>query len=156
VSLEIIRKPSISPSPKSGSIYVPGDLSLAKAPFLDPGATASEQEGTAGQPSAVGSMKDSGVAVSKPAPTVGHLGEAGSSSFPRAANPLVASIFHIRQIPSWVEAFSNYLLSGDLPPNEAEARQLQRRAQAYTLINSELYKRNVSGIYQKCIEPEEG
>jgi hypothetical protein len=28
--------------------------------------------------------------------------------------------------------------------------------QAYTIINSELYKRNVSGIFQKCIEPEEG
>jgi hypothetical protein len=26
---------------------------------------------------------------------------------------------------------------------------------AYTLINSELYKRSVSGIYQKCIKPEE-
>jgi hypothetical protein len=28
--------------------------------------------------------------------------------------------------------------------------------QAYTIINSELYKRSVSGIFQKCVEPEEG
>jgi hypothetical protein len=55
-----------------------------------------------------------------------------------------------------VEPFSNYLLSGDLPPNEAEARRLQRHVQAYTLINSELYKGSVSGIYQKCVKPEEG
>jgi hypothetical protein len=27
---------------------------------------------------------------------------------------------------------------------------------AYTSINSELYKRSVSGVFQKCIEPEEG
>jgi hypothetical protein len=27
---------------------------------------------------------------------------------------------------------------------------------AYTIINSKLYKRSVSGIFQKCIEPEEG
>jgi hypothetical protein len=43
-----------------------------------------------------------------------------------------------------------------LPPNETEARRLQHRAQAYTIINSELYKRSVSGIFQKCIEPKEG
>jgi hypothetical protein len=55
-----------------------------------------------------------------------------------------------------VEPFSNYLITGDLPPNETEARRLQHRAQAYTIINIELYKRDVSGIFQKCIEPGEG
>jgi hypothetical protein len=78
------------------------------------------------------------------------------SSNPGAADPLVASVFHIREIPSWAEPFSNYLITGDLPKDEVEARQLQHRAQAYTIINSELYKRSVSGIFQKCIEPEEG
>jgi hypothetical protein len=43
-----------------------------------------------------------------------------------------------------------------LPQDEAEARQIQLRAGAYTIINSELYKRSMSGIYQKCIELEEG
>jgi hypothetical protein len=69
---------------------------------------------------------------------------------------LVASVFHIRKIPSWAEPFSNYIITGDLPEDKAEARRLQRRAQAYTIINSELYKRSVSGIFQKCIKPEEG
>jgi hypothetical protein len=75
---------------------------------------------------------------------------------PGTADPLVASVFHIREIPSWAEPFSNYLTTRDLPQDEAEARRIQRRAGAYTIINSELYKRSVSGIYQKCIEPEEG
>jgi hypothetical protein len=75
---------------------------------------------------------------------------------PGAADPLVASVFHIREIPSWAEPFSNYLITGDLPQDEAEARRLQRRALAYTIINSELYKCSMSGIFQKCIEPEEG
>jgi hypothetical protein len=66
---------------------------------------------------------------------------------PGAADPLAASVFHIREIPSWAEPFSNYLITGDLPQDEAEARRLQRRAQAYTIINSELYKRSVSGIF---------
>jgi hypothetical protein len=77
-------------------------------------------------------------------------------SDPGAVDPLVASVFHIREIPSWAEPFSNYLLSGDLPLNKAEARRLQRRVQAYTIINSELYKCSVSGIFQKCVEPKEG
>jgi hypothetical protein len=116
VSLEIIRKPSIRPSPESGNIYVPGDPAPAKAPLPNLGAAASEQEGAADQPSVAGSTKDSGAAVSDQAPAAGQLGEAGSSSDPGAADPLVASGFHIREIPSWAEPFSNYLLSGDLPP----------------------------------------
>jgi hypothetical protein len=75
---------------------------------------------------------------------------------PGAADPLVASVFYIREIPSWAEPFSNYIITGDLPKDEAEARRLQCRAQAYAIINSELYKRSVSGIFQKCIELEEG
>jgi hypothetical protein len=67
-------------------------------------------------------------------------------------DPLVESVFHT----ILGTLFSNYILFGDLPASEAEARRLQHRVRAYTLINSELYKRSVSGIYQKCIEPEEG
>jgi hypothetical protein len=74
---------------------------------------------------------------------------------PGAADPLVASVFHIREIPSWAEPFSNYLITGDLPEDKAEARRLQCHAQEYTIINSELYKRSVSGIFQKCVEPKE-
>jgi ribonuclease HI len=42
VSLEIIHKPSIKPSPDSPSIYVPGDPASAQVPPPDPGAAASE------------------------------------------------------------------------------------------------------------------
>jgi hypothetical protein len=40
VSLEIIRKPSIKPSPDSPSIYVPGDPAPAQVPPPDLGAAA--------------------------------------------------------------------------------------------------------------------
>jgi hypothetical protein len=156
VSLEIIRKPSIKPSSESPSIYVPGDPAPAQVPPPDLGAAASGLKEAAGQTIAAGSTKDSGAGDSKPAPTAGQPDEAGTTTDPGAADPLVASVFHIREIPSWAEPFSNYLITGDLPQDEAEARRLQRRAQAYTIINSELYKRSVSGIFQKCIEPEEG
>jgi hypothetical protein len=156
VSLEIIRKPSIKPSLESTSIYVPGDPAPAQMPPPNSGAVALGLKEAAGQPSAAGSTKDSGVAISGPAPIAGQQDEAGTTTDPGAADPLVASVFYIRETPSWAEPFSNYLITGDLPQDEAEARQLQRRAQAYTIINCELYKPSVSGIFQKCIEPEEG
>jgi ribonuclease HI len=156
VSLEIIRKPSIKPSPESPSIFMPGDLAPAQVPPPDPGAADSVLKEAAGQPSVAGPAKDMGTAGSAPAPPAGQPDEAGSTTDPGAADPLVASVFHIREIPSWVEPFSNYLITGDLPQDEAEARRIQRRAGAYTIINSELYKRSVSGIFQKCIELEEG
>jgi ribonuclease HI len=142
VSLEIICKPSIKPSPESTSIYVPGDPAPAQAPPPDSGLKEAVD-----QPSTASSTKDSGATISGPAPTAGQLGEAGTMEDPGAADPLVASVFHIREIPSWAELFSNYLVTGDLPQDEAEARRLQRRALAYTIINSELYKRSVSGIF---------
>jgi hypothetical protein len=156
VSLEIIHKPSIKPLPESISIYVPGDPAPAQVPPPDPGATVSGLKEEAGQPSAAGSTKDRGIAGSTPAPPAGQSDEAGTTTDPGAADPLVASVFHIREIPSWAEPFSNYLITGDLPQDKAEAWRIQRRAGAYTIINSELYKRSVSGIFQKCIEPEEG
>jgi hypothetical protein len=64
VSLEIIRKPSIKPSPKSISIYVPEDPAPAQVPPPDPGAAASGLKEAAGQPSMAGSTKDSGAAAS--------------------------------------------------------------------------------------------
>jgi hypothetical protein len=92
VSLEIIHKPSIKPSPESDSIFVPGDPVPAQVPPLDPGAADSRLAPTAGQPDEASMMID-----------------------PGAADPLVASVFHIREIPSWAEPFSNYLITGDLP-----------------------------------------
>jgi hypothetical protein len=122
VSLEEIRRPSIKPSPESSSIFVPEDLALVPAPLPDPGATTSKIKEAAGQPSVAGSAKDSGAAVSKLDPAAGQPDKAGTSTDPGAADPLVASVFHIREIPSWAEPFSNYLVTGDLPQDEAEAR----------------------------------
>jgi ribonuclease HI len=122
VSLEIIRKPSIKPSPEYPSIYVPGDPTSAQVPPPDPGAAASGLKEAAGQPSAAGSTKDTGAAGSTPAPPAGQSDEAGTMTDLGAADPLVASVFHIREVPSWAEPFSNYLITGDLPQDKAEAR----------------------------------
>jgi hypothetical protein len=156
VSQEIIHKPSIKPSLESISIYVPRDPAPAQVPPPNPGAAISGLKEEAGQPSVAGSTKDRGIASSTLAPPARQLDEVGTTTDPGAADPLVTSVFHIWEIPSWAEPFSNYLITGDLPQDEAEARRIQHRAGAYTIINSELYKRSMSGIFQKCIELEEG
>jgi hypothetical protein len=120
VSLEIICKPSIKPSPESGSIYVPEDPVPVQTLLSDSGAAISELKGAAGQPGMAGLAKDLGAAISKLAPAAGQPDKAGTSTDPGAADPLVASVFHIREIPSWT--FSNYLITVDLPQNETEAR----------------------------------
>ena len=40
--------------------------------------------------------------------------------------------------------------------DEVLSRQIERRAKAYTIIDGQLYKRSTSGIFQRCVSPEEG
>ena len=65
-------------------------------------------------------------------------------------------IFPPRAIPAWALPIFQFLEDGTLPAEEVLARQTQRRAKAYTIINSELYKRSVTNVLQRCVDPEEG
>ena len=40
--------------------------------------------------------------------------------------------------------------------DETEARQIQRRVSAYSIINNELIKRSSTGVLQGCIEQDRG
>ena len=62
----------------------------------------------------------------------------------------------IEAAPSWIQPFLAYLANDELPEDELAARQIKRRASAFTIINNELHKRNVSGIFQRCVSREEG
>jgi hypothetical protein len=84
-------------------------------PPPDPGAAVSGLKEAAGQPSAAGSVKDSGDVGSTTALPASQPDEAGTTTNPGAADPLVTNVFHIREIPSWAEPFSNYLITGNLP-----------------------------------------
>ncbi len=57
--------------------------------------------------------------------------------------------------PSWAQPILKFLVSRELPADEISARLVQRRAAAYSIINRELVKRNVTGVFQRCVEPEE-
>ena len=75
------------------------------------------------------------------------------SSDPDPESALVAAV---RAIPAWTEPYLAYLRRGELPKDEFKQRQLIRRCKSYTFINGELYRRSVTGVYQRCVSPEEG
>ena len=63
---------------------------------------------------------------------------------PDRVSDLVA---HIHEMPEWTEPYIAFLLRGELPPQEVIARQIQRRAKAYMVIDTELYKRSPTGVF---------
>ena len=47
-----------------------------------------------------------------------------------------------------------FLENGVLPMDETEARQVQRRASTYSIINNELVKRSSTSVFQRCVEQD--
>ncbi|XP_073355244.1 uncharacterized protein [Aegilops tauschii subsp. strangulata] len=50
----------------------------------------------------------------------------------------------------------HFLENGVLPMDETDARQVQRQASAYNIINNELVKRSCTGIFQRRVEQDKG
>ncbi|XP_019160737.1 PREDICTED: uncharacterized protein LOC109157290 [Ipomoea nil] len=55
----------------------------------------------------------------------------------------------------WLDHLKVYKESGALPPDEADAKLVQRRAPTYQLIGDTLYKRSYNGTLLCCLYPEE-
>jgi hypothetical protein len=49
-----------------------------------------------------------------------------------------------------------WLVEGKLPPDQTEARRIARRANAFVLIDDELYKRGAADILMRCIPGDQG
>jgi hypothetical protein len=56
----------------------------------------------------------------------------------------------------WTKPYLAYLIRGELPEDTIHRRQIMRRSKAFTIIKGELYKRNTTGVLQRCIAPEDG
>ena len=69
---------------------------------------------------------------------------------------MVQSVLATRATPAWAQPYLDYLSHDTLPEHEAEARQIQRRSKSFTIINQELYRRSVTGVLQRCIDPDKG
>ncbi|KAK1694005.1 hypothetical protein QYE76_010702 [Lolium multiflorum] len=137
IALAHLRVPSIKPSPESESIFVPeSHVVPMEIDEGNPGTT----------PANSGTVPvNSGTAT--PMPEEAMLVDSMDIDMP---------VFVVREAPSWVEPIKEFLINGTLPVDENESRRIQRRSKAYTIINGEVYKRSVTGVLQRCVEPEEG
>ena len=59
-------------------------------------------------------------------------------------------------LSDWRYPLLQRLVDGTLPPDQAEARRVARRAKAFVLLGGEMYKRSPSGILMRCITRQEG
>ena len=156
VSLQRLLKPSIKPSPESDSIFVPPD---PDALGFDLGNPAGGSGTSVVTPDPGTASPGSGTAVVGPETTPTQQAAADSSISPPSPPALVAvAVLAIEEVaaPSWAQSILNFLVNQDLPADEIEARQVQRRAGAYTIVNRELVKRSVTGVLQRCVEQEKG
>jgi ribonuclease HI len=137
ISLEHLRKPSIKPSSESESIFIPTNPEPDVVPMdIDFGSN----------------LSNPGTAQSNPGTTQPMSIEAMS------VEPMLMdeAVFTVRAVPSWAQPIMSYMVDGSLPSEEILARQIQRRAKAYTIINGELYKRSFTNVLPRCVELEEG
>jgi hypothetical protein len=56
----------------------------------------------------------------------------------------------------WTKPYMNYLERQTLPMDEVEARMIVRRCKSFTIINHDMYKRSIFGVFQRCVTIEEG
>src|SRR3954470_9608534 len=86
--------------------------------------------------------------------------DASSSELPVAEDDqpeqVAAAVMVIVVAPSWAEPIRDFLVNGTLPQDEVEARQIQCRSGAYTIINNELVHRSATGVVQRCVEEDKG
>jgi transcription antitermination factor NusG len=179
--LEHLRKPSIKPTPESTSIYVlPGPeeavpMEIDAGTSVDNPGTLSSVLGT-GPTYAVTTMFWSkskgkgkmyqevvpvypGTAPAYPGTALSVLGTSQPMEIDYVSVEVMEidqTVFTVREVPSWVRPIMDFMVNGQVPADEAEARRIQRRSMTYTIINNEVYKRSATSVLQRCVESAEG
>ena len=59
-------------------------------------------------------------------------------------------------IPDWTVPYLAYMNWGKLPEDAVLARQIVWRSKSMVIHNGELHRCSVSGVFQRCVSPEEG
>ena len=177
VALQRLLKPSVKPSPESDSIFVPappedvGSDSRAPAGGTrisadDSGAATVEASPGTAEPGPGTAVADSKIPELGPRTAPVGLGTSSTQQAAVDSNPpppspaalVQVTVLAVEEIaaPSWAQPILKFLVNKELPTDETSARQVQRRAAAYTIVNRELVRRSVTGVYQCCVEPEQG
>src|SRR3954467_6972614 len=133
VSLQRLLKPSIKPSPESDSIFVPPIPDAAGSGLKNQAGGAGTSVGGSGTPVVAPdpgtSEPGSGTAVVGPGTAPAQQAATDSSiSQPSPPTLVAVAALAIEEVtaPSWAQPILNFLINQELPPNETEARQVQR------------------------------
>ena len=126
---------------------------MGGAVSVDPTSAASQGDVSADVLMTISDFVDSISVISGTATLDSGTGHGTSQSRPAGASD---EIFTIREVPSWVQPIRAYLTEGLLPKDEAMVRKIQRRSKSYTIVSTKTYKRSVTGVLQRCVEPAEG
>src|SRR5215216_6696204 len=57
---------------------------------------------------------------------------------------------------TWTQPYLRYLINRELPDDPTDARRISRRSKAFTIINGDLYKHNISDVLQRCVTIGDG
>src|SRR4051794_4880414 len=70
--------------------------------------------------------------------------------------PQAALVALIAEPEDWTRPYITYLEGGTLMAEETDARMITRRCKSFVIIDGELHKRSVTGVFQHCVQPAEG
>ena len=65
-------------------------------------------------------------------------------------------VHEIDGISSWMTPIVHYLSSGELPDSRPKAHKILVQATRFSLVNGQLYKRTLDGLYLKCLTIQQG
>ncbi|XP_020191517.1 uncharacterized protein [Aegilops tauschii subsp. strangulata] len=158
VSLEHLHKLSIKLFSDSESIHVPDDPAVPQpGPGTAPPDPAAPQPGPGTAPIDPAALRlGPGTAPASPATHQPGPRATEPGSGAATPEPIVMAVLAGVTAPSWVLPISEFLENEVLPMDETEARQVQRRASAYIIVNNELVKRTYTGVFQHCVEQDKG
>ena len=57
---------------------------------------------------------------------------------------------------SWMDLIIRYIDTGELPSERDKAHKVQVQSARFSLIDGQLFKRSLGGLYLKCLTPEQG
>ena len=70
---------------------------------------------------------------------------------------LHTQVSQIEEVPlSWMDPIQLYISKGELPTDRGRAHKIQIQSATFSLVNRQLYKRSLGGLYLKCLTPEQG
>ena len=70
---------------------------------------------------------------------------------------LRAQVNHIEEVPpSWMDPIRLYIATGELPNDRDKSHKVLIQSARFSMIDGQLYKRSLGGLYLMCLTPEQG